>query len=405
MPALKTISKAAALLAFCVAAGFVAPPSEAECPLRMQNDTGYPIIRCLDGRPLAAYAYQPGAAIPTNTGNVDIACEADLGMPPCVTMPGTNRIGDSRVGIGAYWSTPGINGCPTGRVYISLQCNDGRGALLSISGGCSPLGYDVEAAYSTNEDASNVFLDVGAGTQQWNGRPRILNFTRIGGMDLFDVQVDPPFVQSDCSPGSLAQLYSAFGYCSNDTELNCAGMVPPSRGNLYSFTGPCTAADERPSIRDKAAWTPWTLDAAGKSVLSLPTPAAGQCNYLGTTTVVGGQESPFITGYVVTSVPNAASPRAESVRATRKGSSVEVTFSTASELGLAGFNVLAYGRAKGNEIRLNQSLVASSGVGGAGASYDLLFATADFRGRRSVVIESVLTNGTTLRTEPVDLER
>src|SRR5262245_13319245 len=235
----KALAKAAVAMAVVVAAGLAAPPSGFACqaPLPMSNLFGYSILGCTDARPITAFAWQPGAASPTDTGVLDIACEADLGVPPCNTMPGSNVISDSRVAISTDWSTPGINGCPTGRVYISLQCNgnnQARSALLSLSGGCAVLGYDVEASYFSNEDGTDVSLDIGYATPQQNGAPRILNYSTNFGMENFVVQVDPPFVQSDCSTGSLGQLFRAFGYCS-EAELNCAGMTPPSRGNLYSF--------------------------------------------------------------------------------------------------------------------------------------------------------------------------
>lgn len=366
----------------------------------MFNGTGYPIIGCPDAKPVAAYAYQPGNPVATNTGLLDIACEADLGTPPCNTMPGTNAIGDGIVGIATDWSTPGINGCPLGdthRIYISLQCNDGSGVLASISGQCSVIGYSTESFYDFNGGAPS--LDVSARN---NGRPVIQTFSRSGGMDMFTVKVDPPTIQSDCSPGSVAEAYIGAGYCL-DTDFNCPNLIQPSRGNLYSFTGPCTAADRNPPVKDKAQWALRSVDAvSGIGQVSIPTPPAGSCNYLGTTMVVGGQESPFIAGFVLTGDPTAASPRAESVRASKKGNSVEVAFSTSSELGLMGFNVYAGGKAKGGELKLNSALVSAKGVGGAGASYSLSFAIADFKGNRSVIVESVLSDNSTLRSQPVD---
>jgi hypothetical protein len=404
MEALKVMRKAVVLAAVCILAGLAAQHSYAACPapLAMNNGTGYPIIGCKDSLPVSAFAYQPGNPIATNTGLVDIACEADLGFPPCNVMPGTNFIGDNIIGIATDWSTVGVNGCPLGnpnRIYLSLQCNDGTGVIASISGQCSVLGYSTEAFYDYNGGAPS--LDVGLASAKKNGRPTVTTFTRSGGMDMFNVHVDPPTLQSDCSPGSLAEVYLSLGYCA-DTEINCAGLVQPSRGNLYSFTGPCSTNDRNPINRDKNVWVTKALDAAGNAAVSLPTPPAGQCNYLGTTMVVGGNESPFIAAFVLTGDPTAASPRAESVRASKKGNSVEVTFSTSSELGLAGFNVYAGGKAKGGELKLNSSQIGATGVGGAGSSYSVSFTLAEFKGNRSVVVESVLTDNTTLRAEPVD---
>jgi hypothetical protein len=405
MEALKVMRKAVVLAAVCVLAGLAAPPSHAACsaPVAVNNGTGAPITGCKDGSPVAAYIYQPGAAVATNSGLVDVVCEVDTGSAPCNVMPGTNIVGDNIVGIATDWITPGMNGCildSPNPLYISLQCNDGTGLIASISGRCSIIGYSTEAFYDFNGGAPTIDVSLASGRN--NGRPVIQSFTRSGGMDMFSVKVDPPTLQSDCSPGSVGEAYLGAGYCA-DTEFNCAGRVQPSRGNLYSFTGPCTAADRNPTIKDRGQWAARTVDAGtGIGQVSLPTPPAGQCNYLGVTMVVGGQESPFISAFVLTGDPTAASPRAESVRASKKGNSVEVAFSTSSELGLAGFNVYAGGKSKGGELKLNSGMVSAKGVGGAGASYSVSFTLAEFKGNRSVIVESVLTDGTTLRAQPVD---
>ena len=101
MEALKVMRQAVVFAAICAVAGLAAPPSRAACgdPLSMSNLSGYPIVNCPDGKPASGYSYQPGAASPTNTGNVDIICEADLGVAPCNTMPGTNSSSDDIVAI------------------------------------------------------------------------------------------------------------------------------------------------------------------------------------------------------------------------------------------------------------------------------------------------------------------
>jgi hypothetical protein len=399
------IRHGALFTAIGIATGLSVSTLRAACPgpVAMFNGGGYPIWNCPDGRPVVAYAWQPGNPVPTNTGLEDIACEADTGQAPCNTMPGTNFAGDSRVGIATDWSTPGINGCPLGnasRIFISLQCNSillGNGVTASISGQCSTLGYSTEAFYDYNN--GDPILDIGSTTGRNNGRPVVQNYTLSGGMEIFTVKVDPPAIVSDCSPGSVAEVYVQAGYCA-DTDFDCPNLVQPSRGNLYSFTGPCS--DWNPAVRDKSAWTPRTVDAAGNAVVSLPIAPSGQCNYVGTTTVVAGQESPFITGYVVSPPPIAASPSVESLRATKKGSSVEVAFSTPTELGLAGFNVYAAGKARQGELKLNHELIGARGVGGSGYAYSLSFPTADFKGSRSVIVELVMMDLTTLRADPVD---
>jgi len=370
----------------------------------MTNFNAFPITNCPDGKPAIGYAYQPGAATPTNTGNLDIICEADTGVAPCNTMPGTNVLGDGKVAISTDWGNGGIVGCPNGRVMIELQCSDGTGALLSLEGRCSSLGYNPEGAYHFDSGTFAGQLDLVA-TGQKNGRPRITSFVRSGGMDQFQLQIDPPVVQSDCSPGTFARFLLDGGYCPEG--ITCDGdniPNPPGRGRLYSSTQPCTETDTRPTQRAKATgWTNHPINPDGTAMVSLNTPPTGMCNFLGTTTLVGTAESDFITGFVSSSDtdPSAASPVAERVRASRKGNAVEVTFETSSELGLAGFNVYAAGKAKG-EIKLNSGVISSKGVGGAGASYSVSFSMGEFKGNRSVIVESVMTDGTTLRAPKVD---
>jgi hypothetical protein len=391
--------------AVCAIAGVLGSPSRASCgqPTPMTNFNGYPIINCPDGKPATAYAYQPGANPATNTGTLDIVCEADGVGDQCYTMPGSNAPGDGIVGIGTDWILSGIQGCPTGRVFVNVQCNDGSGVLLSISGGCSALGYSIEAAYDAGE--AGVSVDAKAANSK-NGRPVLQNFTRNGGMDIFEVQVDAPAVQSDCTTGSYGQLFMSLGYCS-DTELNCAGLTAPARGRLYSSTQPCSNTDARPanSIRAGLANSVWTLqnvlDGNGHGMVSLPTPATGMCNYIGTTTLIGANETDLITGFTSSGGPTAASPIAEAVRATRKGNSVEVAYSTSSELGLLGFNIYAAGK-KGGEIKLNAALIPATGAAGAGSSYAKSYAIAEFKGNRSVIVESVLADNTTLRAPAVE---
>jgi hypothetical protein len=368
----------------------------------MTNFNAFPIINCPDQSPAIGYAYQPGAVPATNTGTLDIICEADGASDQCYSMPGSNTLGDSIVGIGTDWFLNGINGCPTGRVYLSLQCFDGSGALLSLSGGCSVLGYSVEAAYDFDGATGSVDAK---GANSKNGRPVIQSYTLSGGMEIFEVKVDPPPVQSDCTPGSFGQFLQSLGYCT-ESELGCAALVAPERGRLYSSAQPCSIADRNPANRTRAGlagsiWTLQSLDAAGVATVSLPIAPTGMCNYVGTTTIVGGHETDLITGFVATPPRIAASPVAEAVRATRKGKSVEVSFQTSSELGLAGFNIYAAGKVKG-EIQLNPGLIPATGVAGAGSSYAKSYAVAEFKGNRGIIVESVLTDGSTLRAPLVE---
>jgi len=180
-----------------------------------------------------------------------------------------------------------------------------------------------------------------------------------------------------CQTGNnscLADSFGQHGICASDT---------------CGVGGACTANPD------------WLMSPNQAGPVTIPTPATGMCNFLGTTSNVQTKDSGTIDTFSIVGGPDAASPMAQSVRAGKKGNSIEVSFSTSSELGLAGFNVLTDTKGKG-ELKLNAALVPAKGVGGAGASYTLSFPIGDFKGGRSIIVESVLTNGTTLRAPKVN---
>lgn len=425
----KVMHKALILLTVCTVAVLAAPSAFAagECGFSVPVGNAFStyVSDCPDGKPVAAYAYAwDNAAI--NSGLVDIACEALGGSGgACVqALTPPNISGDNNVTIETNWATPGFNGCiatPSAhRMIIVLQCNDGSGVKMSMSGN-SAFGYQLELALET-DDGTNVFplslhhTYTGTPREFDNGRPKVTGtVTRSGGNDLIPVNVPIPCVdniQSDCKDGSLGKLVD-----DSDGSLGCASfrqaMYGPdgvactaddtgiARGRLFHSTQPCPSASFRPNTAIAA----WVLDstplANGSGVVSLPTAATGQCNYLGTTSVINGVDSNSIDGYVAIAPANAISPMAQSIGATKKGNSIEISFSTSSELGLAGFNAFTGSKGKG-EIKLNATLIAPKGVGGAGASYTLSFPIGDFKGGHSITIESVLSDGTTLRAPAIN---
>ena len=67
------------------------------------------------------------------------------------------------------------------------------------------------------------------------------------------------------------------------------------------------------------------------------------------------------------------------------------------QLGKEGFNILAEGK-KGS-VQVNTEMIAATGNGGRG-SYDKLIGRNKFQGNQTVIIESILTDGTKLRSAP-----
>lgn len=466
MEAKKVMRKAWILAAVCALAALSAPATYAAppCPgpTPMSNLNAAPIINCPDGRPVQAYAWQINNAM-INTGNNDIVCEVNGGSA-CTTMPGSNDLGDNKVGIETDWLNNGTIGCPTGRVVISVICNNGAGSLLSVSGACPEYGYNPELAHPLDEFGNFGPLDFGPAPTLnpvlTSGRPKVSQFTRDAAGDHVLVQADPVTIQSDCTPGSVGEALVGAGVCA---DLGCGGFAPTTApGNVYVSNQVCgtgTKVDTRrrnfcsaPASRfgefcdtlgtntaqcgtggvcsaPPAAWrsgscvggpTPAALcntasecgggtcqpfgNAAGDVPVNVRSPLTGTCNYIGTTSIVNGIETGGITGYVeVTTAgnPNASSPLAEGLGVGKKGGSIELNFHTSSELGLAGFNVYAVGKQRG-EIKLNAGLIGPKGVGGAGASYTLTFAMSELKGNRSLVVESVLMDGTTVRAPRID---
>lgn len=372
-------------------------------PFPMQNFTDSTFI-CSDNvngltSPVSAYAWQLGAAATTNTGPLKIACEKVDPSVNCTAAPSNNGPADNHVTIETDWSTPGVVGCPVDtagahRVVISIQCDDGKNVLFSLAGSDPNFGYQVELGYVLEADGVTIDPFV-IGDDA--GRPHLQSFTRAAGTDTVAVQIPAPFLHTDCDPNTYGQAVDgAFG------TINCSAFLasPPAlaRGRLFTSTQACNT---RPNIQ-LAAWTLATAqpDATGAAALALTTPPVNttspQCNFVGTTSSVGGNESTQITAFLQIGAQNVSSPVAQALKALRNAGNVGISFKTTTEIGLAGFNIIASGN--GKELKLNAALIAPRGSNGGGAAYTLDFRIGEFKGSRSVIVESVLTNGTTLRS-------
>jgi len=131
------------------------------------------------------------------------------------------------------------------------------------------------------------------------------------------------------------------------------------------------------------------------------------CRYIGTTVTVQGVESASVASLPIAvsgGGPLAPSPRAIEVRATLSGGIVTIQFRTESELNLAGFNLLTESKSRG-EFKINTALMAAAGVGGAGHPYEVRIPHGDFRGGKTVIVESVLTSGGSVRSVPTIIHK
>ncbi len=125
------------------------------------------------------------------------------------------------------------------------------------------------------------------------------------------------------------------------------------------------------------------------------------CVQLATTFNFNGTEGTSISGTQVAvsgGGPGATDARATIGNVMASGGDVKIHFSTAAESQLlVGFNVLTETKAKG-QFKVNDSYIAPKGVGGGGASYDVAIGRGKFQGGRTVIIESVLSDGTSLKS-------
>jgi hypothetical protein len=336
--------------------------------------------------PVTAFAYLVSAPSATNTGPVGII--RDLGA--------------GKVDIQTDWSTPGVIGCPQDalgnhRIMIVVQANDGTGLMTSISGASATLafGYTVETSqqFLGFDDTGKVLAaPLPCGTS--NGRPRIVSVSPSS----VQIHVDPPHIFSDCDSGTVGE---ALGDACVD---GFGGTVLPV-GRIFTSNQPCGT---RPDVRS-SLWTVSTavLDAAGNANVPYTKPDNGTkqcatdptclCAYIGTTTGTGTGESSSINGFISVAGTLAAQPTAENVRATTDSGKVKLSWSTSNEVGLAGFRLIAVSKTKGQfEIG---SLIAANG---AASSYTAEARMGDLKGSRSIIIRSVLTNGTTVDAAPVN---
>lgn len=356
-------------------------------------------LQCADGKEVAGFAYQLSAPTAANTGTENIICE-ETGSGSCLSG---GTFGDNKVTVETDWGNTGIVGCPVvggipQRVVVELQCNDGTGLVLSLSG---QVGYLVDVVLDNNPDpVTGAFPPAIADNRA--GRPHLVS---INGNQLVVHFDAPQKVYTDCDANSVGQ---AFGSCTDS-------FVPTTQlARVFSSVQPCGT---RPDLR-LASWTqrPEALGPTGDMTMTLaavtqpPTCTAADqstclCTYIGSTAAIGGGgvtpvEGSGLTGFISVSAGGAGapSPVALGVRAALANGKVAIQWRTDVELGLVGFNVLADGGKKGL-TKVNDSLIAARGNGG-GTSYSVSIERGKFQNSRTVIIESVLSDQTSLKSAP-----
>ena len=371
------MKKALVVLAILGAIALPASKAFAACVPSTPMFHGYgSFFACDESRgPVSAFAYQVSAPTTVTTGTEII----------------TRTQAPGEVLISTDWANGGILGCPANpnpaRVMIVVQDSMGKGVMLSLSGASPDLGYAVEAGHTN--DPAGIALPVPC--SDLNGRPRVLG---LAGSSV-NINVQKPKIYTDCDADSVGMVVLGGATCLDAFDGVAAGATI---GGIYTSTQPCGA---KPDTRRTggAVWTrsSVTPDAGGNATIPFVKPAsATDCFYIGTTTTVGGVEGGSINGFIQVG-GLAAPPTAEGVRAASESGKVKLSWTTSNEVGLAGFRLIAVQKNKGqSEIG---SLIAAKG---SPSSYTAEARLADLKGARSIIIRSVLTDGTTVDAAPVN---
>jgi hypothetical protein len=382
--------KLLAVLVACGAVAVASPEFYAGC-----GGTSTPFIhqsgsfQCDDSKgEVTAFAYQLDSGAATNTGTENIACEAADGL----VCFGGGTAGDGVVDIETDWGNTGAIGCPIvgttfNRIVLALQCNDGKGLLVSVGRGTVEV-YGVYTPDSAHpSDGSPLVADNRV------GKPTVNSATNnADGTSTLNLSFPTALkVYNECDPGSAGQ---AFGACADN-------FVPSATvGRVFTSIQRCGT---KPSSDRGSTLFPWTLnaatpDATGRAIVTAARPTTtGDCLFVGVSANINGFESQGITGFTSVGGPGAASPVAVGVRAEQATANVQIRWRTDVEIGLAGFNVLAEGK-KGIQ-KVSDAMIPAKGNGG-GTTYETSIPRGKFQGSRTVIIESVLSDGTTLKSAP-----
>lgn len=358
------------------AAALLVPNAHAACSVSTPMFHGLDsYLACDNSRgPVTGFAYQVASPVAHNSGTDTI----------------TSELGPGTVQINTDWADDGVVGCPNigglnTRILISVQASDGTGVLLSLSGADPGVGYLVEAGHTFDPDSGLAFP---LACDSRNGRPIVRSMTA----NSVTIHVDPPQVYSDCDPDSVGMVALGGTTCPDGFGTTADGATV---GGIYTSNQPCGT---KPIVA-RTSWqlTAATLDAGGDATVLFNKPTDGSCVYIGTTLRLGTVEGQSITGFIQVAGALAAPPTAEGVRAAADAGKVRLSWSTSNEVGLAGFRLIGVSKSKGQfEIG---SLIAAKG---SPSSYTAEARMGDLKGSRSIIIRSILTDGTSVDAAPVN---
>jgi hypothetical protein len=399
------MKKVIRILALCGAAvAVLAMPTQAFAvcgtPQPLQHIIGMFFTGCPDAQPVQGYAWVLGQEATINNTTttpgvpfLDIVCEdgTALTQQGSLCQPEAGAPGDGNVTVSFDWGGPlQTNGaaCPNaagapgvGRNVVNVVANDGSAILLSVGYSIDFAGYILEMAHP-----GDGFSPISC-TQQ-NGLSLVSNTPGLQANTVC-VGQSAPQIFSDCDAGSGGL---AFGNTCTGGTATTPTVAP---GNIYTVNGPCNAV---PSVL-RSAWQSVTTTpgAGGSKCGSIPRATDGvTCSFIGGSTIVGGVETSSLTGWFRLAPQGAASDKVAIKKAELAAGKLSVGFATENESTIVGFNVY------GGSTKLNSGLIAAKGTGSNDYSFEV--GRGALKNERSITVEAVKSDGTTVRSSSVSVK-
>ena len=362
------------------------------------------------------------------------ASQSAQGGPCSITAAGI--AGDNQVTMNGNWGNFGVSGCPLqglfrGRNFVNITDASGGQLLFSV-------GFDAAGGFFRYEDAWPA-----DGSNLACSNPRtaveVLNQTTVGNVADVQLRCLPPPIFSDCDATSRGGGVGSVTCPQEEADFLAAIQAL----NVYQLNAACAGRDVNYDV-ETGGWFPVasSRDGADPSIINtnITIPTDGSCAFLGCSfgvegttgfcellfggnpiaceagdatgictalalgpCIVSANEFTQVSAAAVFLPEAAPDPRAFEVAVAFKRGRAFVSWTTQSELGLAGFRVLRVGR-DGSMTPIG-GIISPRGVGGAGATYNEQFSPRDLRshGGRGIVIKSLLTGGGEILSDPASL--
>lgn len=360
---------------------------------------GY-ITNCPDASQVSGWVYLLSNPAGANSGAQSDAVVCEQGgvlneiFLPC--QPEAANPGDVTIYYDFGQGNPGAVGCPNPTqagpdgvfpVAVQVVCNNGAGAILVVGYAQGLLMYLIEQAYDLNNSPIQAGFDNGPFLTSFNAGPS-------PSADNVCVHVNPPVIRSDCDAD--AQGNNPPSTC-NTGDPN-GGRPPVSRGDLYYVEAPCnTPPNPRLTGWTKLGTQP---DAAGNACNMIDRPTtAGNCGYMGASGRIGSAtpvETGGVIGFFKLAGPAASNDKVKIDKAEFVQGKLIVGFSTTNETSIVGFNVYS------GETKLNGSPITAKGSGSNPYTFEI--GRGALKGGKSVQVESVKSDGSREKTDPVTLK-